>query len=306
MRKTAMLLSASLLLWSPSWATDHADAESVAESPRPRRVLVLGLDGLRGDALAVADTPALDRLVQEGAWTLKASTQLEARTVSAPGWTSIFTGVDSDRHGVSSNACVRRNKGLPSFLWHARNTGGFSVALGVNWRPILRIVESDARDISQRGEDHEVVDWMVERLREGTQDVYVVVLDDIDAAGHSTGFSPENPTYIEAIETMDRNVGAMWEVVSTRTDQEDWLVVMTSDHGGEGRGHGSTNAVCREVPLIVWGAGVQSGEISGNTPTQMDLFPTVLHFLEIKIEDSWGLAGRVQGFEVSTTPQSQP
>ena len=299
-----MLLSASLLLWSPTWATEPT--EELGQDPvRPRRVLVLGLDGLRGDALALADTPALDLLAQEGAWTLKATTQLEARTVSGPGWTSIFTGVDSDRHGVSSNVCVRRNKDLPSFLWHARNTGGFSVALGANWRPILRIVESDARDVAHRGEDHEVVDWMVERLREGEQDVYVVVLDDIDAAGHDSGFFPGNPTYIEAIETMDRRVGAMWEVVSTRTEREDWLVVMTSDHGGEESGHGSFNAVCREVPLVIWGAGVQAGEISHNSPSQMDLFPTVLHFLEVKTKESWGLAGRVQGFP-PTSSHSPP
>ena len=66
-----------------------------------KKVLIVGIDGCRPDALRAARTPAMDALWQEGAYSFSAQT--DERTVSGPCWTSILTGVWPEKHGVLSN-----------------------------------------------------------------------------------------------------------------------------------------------------------------------------------------------------------
>ena len=83
--------------------TDASTEQDVAAPRENHYALVIGIDGVRSDAFELASTPNIDRLSDEGAWTLDASTQLEADTMSGPGWTSILTGVDADKHLVDGN-----------------------------------------------------------------------------------------------------------------------------------------------------------------------------------------------------------
>jgi len=48
------------------------------------------------------------------------------------------------------------------------------------------------------------------------------------------------PGYRHAIEQVDAHIGRVVEALSTRKDPagEDWLIVVTSDHGGKGFKHG--------------------------------------------------------------------
>ena len=71
------------------------------------RVLVIGIDGVRPDALQIADTPAIDELISEGAFTnntkILGDRYRENETISGPGWSSFLTGVWADKHGVNDN-----------------------------------------------------------------------------------------------------------------------------------------------------------------------------------------------------------
>jgi hypothetical protein len=68
---------------------------------RGRKALLIGIDGLRPDALPAAQTPNLDRLINAGCFTDQAKTS--AVTVSGPAWSSLLTGVWPDKHGVHDN-----------------------------------------------------------------------------------------------------------------------------------------------------------------------------------------------------------
>ncbi|MBY0261086.1 MAG: alkaline phosphatase family protein, partial [Phycisphaerales bacterium] len=69
-----------------------------------RKVLIIGIDGLRPDALAAADAPSIDALIADGAYS--AAAQAEDITISGPGWSSMLTGVHRDKHGVTGNSFV--------------------------------------------------------------------------------------------------------------------------------------------------------------------------------------------------------
>ena len=55
------------------------------------KVLMIGIDGVRPDALRAAQAPNLHRLMREGAWSDRALT--DVHTVSGPCWSSILTAV---------------------------------------------------------------------------------------------------------------------------------------------------------------------------------------------------------------------
>ena len=76
-------------------------AACVAVSPGvpPPKVLIIGVDGTRPDALALARTPNLDALETNGCFLDRAVTH--PVTHSAAGWSSLFTGVWGDKPGVN-------------------------------------------------------------------------------------------------------------------------------------------------------------------------------------------------------------
>ncbi|MFQ6047327.1 MAG: alkaline phosphatase family protein, partial [Gemmatimonadales bacterium] len=70
-------------------------------SPDTKKVLLIGLDGVRVDILAQAATPNIDALIANGTFSEWARTGTP--TVSGPGWSSMLTGVWPEKHGVHSN-----------------------------------------------------------------------------------------------------------------------------------------------------------------------------------------------------------
>jgi predicted AlkP superfamily pyrophosphatase or phosphodiesterase len=291
----------------------------LSEAPGPTppgndlKVLVIGLDGLRGDAVPATDTPGLDALMEQGAWTLSASTQLQAPTVSGPGWTSILTGVDADKHLIVSNGGYDDiDRAFPTFLGRAHELG-LPTATAIHWLPIqVNIIEDEVVDDVMIGTDAQVADLMSDVLETGDLDVHFVHLDDIDGAGHSDAFSPESASYLETVRITDGYVAQLTDAIAARDSRSDeqWLVVVTSDHGGLGSSHGGTEPEIRAVPLIIWGDGVVAGEFSGGgvVPgeldsgfvSHLDVHPTVMQHLGFPPEAGWNLDGEVRGLAVTS------
>lgn len=73
---------------------------AAAQTPVPK-VLVVGVDGLRPDAMAAARTPNIDALIAGGCYSDNA--QVEDLTFSGPNWASILHGVHRDQHNVTTN-----------------------------------------------------------------------------------------------------------------------------------------------------------------------------------------------------------
>jgi predicted AlkP superfamily pyrophosphatase or phosphodiesterase len=271
--------------------------EQAAEtSPKKPYVLILGIDGTRPDALEKANTPALDSLRAKGAWTMNASTQQKTLTKSGPGWASIITGVDADKHHVVDNDTLsKRNPEYPTLFRRAKQLG-LSSAVAPSWAFFLQLVEPDTIDSefwSEEG-DEGVTKWTERILKEGDQQLTFIHFDNVDHAGHSTGFSPDNPEYVSAIEGVDSRIGRLLKAVDSRSTraQERWLFVVVTDHGGEGTDHGAMNEINRRIFTIFSGDGVANNK-ELFWVTQMDLVPTILSYFGQTPDPAWNLDGQV-------------
>ena len=71
-------------------------------------------------------------------------------------------------------------------------------------------------------------------------DFVLIIYEDTDSAGHDFGFSFNNPVYKEGFLTEDAYGYEVIKAIEAREtyETEDWLIIVTSDHGGIRTGHG--------------------------------------------------------------------
>lgn len=288
-----------------------ADAQSV---PR-NRVLAIGIDGTRFDALTKAKTPNLDELMQNGAWT--DNTQILGEryqkndTISGPGWSSYLTGVWADKHGVHDNSFEGRNYGpFPHFFKYVKeHYPRARTASFVDWEPIHQFIVSNA-DVNQvypahgpdeyTTNDAKIAADAAALLTEDDPHAVMVYFGAVDETGHRFGFHPDVEQYVAAIETVDEHVGELVAALKSRKGyaNENWLIVVSTDHGGQGLGHGGGHSIAeiRTTFLIVSGAAARQGKIEEQTYV-VDLPVTALTHLGVQVDPDWKLDGRSVGLK---------
>jgi hypothetical protein len=258
------------------------------------RLLFIGVDGMRPDAMELANTPNFDLLRDNGTWTLTGTTQLSTDTDSSAGWTAITAGVDSTRTLVTdNNSTGLRDWSWPTFARVLRDTTGSPIVMSVHWIPfVVSLHEEDLTTDIFYGLDQPVTDHMAQRLLDSDASVFIVHLDDVDKNGHATGFSVDNPDYMNAIEEADAYTGQLIEALNQResTRNEDWLVMVVTDHGGEGRDHGPMTPACQTIPFIFAGGSRARGEFDV-TVSHLDVAPTIYEHFGILDQAPEGLQG---------------
>ena len=273
------------------------------------KVLLVGLDGVRVDILAAAQTPVIDSLIAGGFFSGNAITR--QRTVSGPGWSSMLIGAGQDKHLVRNNdfhgnAYAR----YPDFLTRLEQLDtAYSTLAVVDWPPLGDTTDggpliSDAVDtkILFNGEemgypraDSLSVEAAIEHLADPDLDAAFVYLGNIDVVGHET--SSLSAEYRAAIEIADRQVGQMLAALRRRATyaREDWLVLLSTDHGRtDDGGHGGESPAEHNIFFLASGPSVRAGPIDG-VPHIVDVAVTALTHLGVAIDPAWGLDGRVIG-----------
>lgn len=297
------------------WSLLLISWELAAAEPA-RKVLFVGIDGCRWDAVQAAKTPHLDRLVAEGylavGTDIIAPRETPGDTVSGPGWSNLLCGVWPDKHGVVDNSFKGANyQRYPHFFARIKEVRPQLVTASfVNWTPIHTKILSAADEVftteDVRGAaayteaDVRVVEACCACLRTKQPDVVMLYLGQVDETGHAYGFHPTVAPYREAIERVDAHLGRVLETIQLRPRyaQEDWLILVATDHGGVGLNHGGGRQTdeIRKTFLIVSGPSAQRGKTEEAT-YQVDVVATALAHLQIIPRVEWGMDGRPVGLK---------
>jgi predicted AlkP superfamily pyrophosphatase or phosphodiesterase len=282
-----------------------------------KKVLFIGIDGTRFDAIEKAATPNLDGLMADGIHSptclILGDRYKKNDTVSGPGWSSILTGVWADKHGVQNNTFAGTNyREYPHLFARLKEVrpNVKTVSL-VTWKPISEKIVS-AADVSQyygltgSGKpdydlyDNQATDEAVKQLSQGNPDLLFLYIGQVDETGHAHGFHPSVPEYIAAIERADKLVGRVLAAVKNRKTyaQEDWLVIVTTDHGGKGKGHGGghNDPDVLHSFLIVSGPAARRGRFDEQVYL-VDAPVTALAHLGVQPKADWKLDGRAIGLK---------
>jgi hypothetical protein len=247
-----------------SKSNDDVEEPAVIEEKKPKKALVIGIDGCMPSGITASNTPNLDALMANGTFSLGARNT--RTTSSGPAWSSILTGVWEEKHGVTNNAFTGSNfSKYPHFFKRVKDVYPSSRNVSVcEWSPINEHVAKLEADIVRSSNN--AADTESKAIAElGVKNLTSLFLhfDAPDHAGHSTGFSAENAHYIEAIEEVDTAIGGVIQAMKSRENyiKEDWMVIVTTDHGGIGTGHGGDSEEERTIFMIVSGDNIPNKEI---------------------------------------------
>ncbi|AOY00067.1 hypothetical protein BJP62_06155 [Jeongeupia sp. USM3] len=277
---------------------DHYALIAGAGVPNPlpgnRHVLLIGIDGLRGDAVLCStcvDTPAMAALAYGGAYHRNVLAGGSQATVSGPGWASVFTGYWADQHGVTGNG-TGLVMGKPHVFDRIKTAyPTATVAVAGDWFNITHnlkpagadFVVANAEKHSQQATDA-VKGWLA---WENAPTAIFYYLHNVDI--HAASYDPANALYRSKIAAEDAQIQQVLNALAARPNYagEDWLIVITSDHGGLGSGHGGQSASERNTLLVLNNSYLRSGktpycsgDLSGTPLTQIDgTTPHILDFL---------------------------
>ncbi len=278
-----------------------------------RRAMVFGIDGCRSDALKLAvengSAPNIAALITDGAVTWNAyaggkpGTPTQQTTNSGPGWSSVLTGVWRDKHGVNDNSFTGRNfTQYPHFFRRLHDDHpGSDLASLVSWPEINNYIAEDSGGAaicachtytsgSYDQRDAQLVARTVELVENGNPDVIFCYQGNVDIMGHTHGFHPTVPQYMASIAAADQRIGQVLAAIRARPQYagEDWLFIVTTDHGGKGTGHGGQSEEERIIPFIASGGNVPKGLITREIIGHVAVPATVYRHLGLGIPASWG------------------
>lgn len=228
-----------------------------------KKAIVIGYDGCRADALSLCEEGgAIEKLILDGG---KAYISYcggvnypvfnKQDTSTAPGWASILTGQWADVNGVSGNGIPMSTDIHTLFSSLIENDKADSSAFYVSWDG--HFVDDDATYIHEKAycEDKKLdVTFSDAPDDAGTlantlgdvnsllcSDFIFTILEHTDHSGHDTGFDLENEDYANAFYSAEADAAEIIEAIEARPTYqlEDWLIIITSDHGGFNTGHGS-------------------------------------------------------------------
>lgn len=271
--RRALLLMALLILLS---------CVSACSAGTPDHVFLISVDGLRADLLDRAPTPNLDMMVRTGARALAARTVRPA--VTLPAHASMLSGLTPKKHGVTFNRHTPSAGKMkaPNLLGLVAEHGRRAVAF-VGKRKLLQLVpEVEGVRTEHSGyRDPRVIDAFVEGLEAGAEAPAFTFLHlpDVDAAGHEHGWG--SPQQLEAVAAADAQVGRVFRAVHAAGLLRRSTFLVTADHGGHGKAHGTNHPREYQIEWLAAGVGIRPRARIEAPVSLLDVVPTVLALLDL-------------------------
>jgi len=269
---------------SVAWHASDAEARPTPAGAVTSHVIIVSIDGLRPDAIHAFEARTLQRLVQEGAWSLTAETIYPSKTL--PSHTSMLTGLTPEQHGILWNTDRTAIHGVvqvPTIFEIAR-AHGFGTAAFFSKAKLRHLQKPGSLDHAQAPRGLEAmpatrtVEDAARYMRFRRPNLMFVHIAEPDVAGHTFGWM--GSAYRAAVRRADGAVAGVVAAADAAYGRGGYALIITADHGGSGHDHGSDHADDMRIPWIAWGAGVLPGEIRAQVRT-MDTAATALWLLGI-------------------------
>lgn len=266
------------------------------KSAKVKHVVIIGFDGLSPDGIEHALTPNFHKIMQEGASTLHARAVLP--TSSSTNWASMIMGAGPEQHGITSNDWEKDNFTLPAivqsedFLFPTifslinQQIPNAEIGAIYHWDGFGRLFEKSAVDYDVNPKTEEETARVASEYIVAKKPTFTFIhFDHVDHAGHEYGHG--SPEYYKSVEKADALLGMVFQAIEKAGIAEETMVIISSDHGGIGHGHGGESLKEIEIPFIVWGKSIKKNFQITSPVYQYDNAATVAYALGINIPTAW-------------------
>lgn len=247
------------------------------------KVVMILPDGMRPDSLP--DMEKAQKIIAESSYTMNALTV--SPSVTLPCHISLFHSVTPQRHGTTTNTYapqVRPVNGLCEVLKQADK----KCALFYNWEEIRDVSRPNSlahacfyagRRIGYKLAGEILTDEAIRYLKTFDTDFTFIYFGYPDMQGHNYGWMTDE--YMEAVQSSWDNI----EKIITELGDE-YTFIITADHGGHDRTHGTEMPEDMVIPVIIRGKDFEKGKELENVNI-MDLAPTVAKLLGTQPDPEW-------------------
>lgn len=248
------------------------------------KVILISIDGMRPDGVTGCGNPYVNELMKIGSFTLNARTVFPS--VTLPCHMSMFHSVTPERHGITTNIYMPPVRPIDSLFRVISKAGGVS-AMYYGWEPL--------RDVSTPGllkaaeyinaysfehTDAMLTDSALRYIQKAKPDfVFLYMVETDEKGGHDNGWM--SAEYLDVINRAIDNVKRVVEEVG-----DEYTVIVTADHGGHDRAHGTDMPEDMTIPMFFCGKEFEAGkELSGISI--LDLAPTIADIMKLSMPREW-------------------
>lgn len=249
------------------------------------KVLLTLLDGMRPDALTACGSEFANGLLQNtGTYTLTATTVMPS--VTLPCHMSLFHSVPPERHGIVTNIFTPQVRPVQGICERVR-AAGKKAALFYDWGELRDLAQPDSLDFGMYISGHtngfaqaqaKLKETVKSYIRESSPDFVFFYLGLPDEIGHAKGWMKED--YMKAVHDSMETVG---EVAGTLPD--DYITIITADHGGHGCTHGTDLPEDMTIPILFHGKNLPP--IDFGSASILDIAPTAAKLVGFECATEW-------------------
>ena len=239
-------------------APEFEEYEQEVELSVKRKVMLISIDGLVGKELEKKVPANISQLMKSGKYSFDALADVNTSDASA--WATMMTGYNSAKHHITDENYIPQPNSddphgevlfAPSVLYRLKQVeGALRTAVVVQDEGLGNILLMDADENIIADSDEKAKDESVKILeRAQIPDFLVIQFKDILKAGKESGFSASEEGYANAIEKVDGYIGNILKAIDAREskDYEDWLIILTSTHGGVDKSYGGDSYAERNI-----------------------------------------------------------
>ncbi len=275
-----------------------------------RLVIIVSIDGGKSSAikmlLSEKKLPNLERLMDEGSYTLTAQTVIPSST--APAHISMLTGIDYPKRFPNDEAIVKKNEPFDdsrhkpvsvTTVFEVAKRAGLRTALIAGAGKRIKYAEKPKTlDVAQYlPNDDERLQLAIDLLKDEKRRPHLLFLHltETDHAGHKHGWGndekgiPPSLEYLQSLQNIDRRIGKLVKALQEFNLWERTLLIVTADHGGIDKNHGGKTPDELTIPWITAGGlARRSSELrTKRTIFVYDTAATALRALGLPIPSNW-------------------
>ncbi|MBQ4631348.1 MAG: alkaline phosphatase family protein [Clostridia bacterium] len=248
------------------------------------KVILISIDGMRPDGLKQCKTPYLEELMNKSSYTFEGKTVFPSITL--PCHLSMFHSVPPERHGTTSNTYVTPVRPVNG-LFEQIKAADKTAAMYYGWEPLREIGRAGslvaAEYINAYSYDHSdgvLTDRAIAYIKDKKPDfVFLYMVETDEKGGHDSGWMTE--TYLDYIKCA---IGNAKRIIDEFSDE--YTVIITADHGGHDRGHGTDMPEDMTIPQFYIGKLFKPGEELKNVSI-LDTSPTIADVMSISVPREW-------------------
>lgn len=248
------------------------------------KVILISVDGMRPDGFLACGNPYIEQMMKKAYYTLDGQTVLPS--VTLPCHMSLFHSVPPQRHGITTNVYLPMARPVNSLFDQLKNMGKVS-AMYYGWESLRDVARPSTLKFAEyinayteESSDTSLTDRVLERIRQSKPDfVFLYMVETDEKGGHDNGWMSE--PYLKCIHDAMDNVKRVLEEAG-----DAYTVIVTADHGGHDRAHGTELPEDMTIPMFFIGPDFEPGKkLTGIS--LLELAPTIAEIMGVPAAREW-------------------